>query len=182
MKTFTTNWGKNIYTFVDGFTKILHWVIQLSAILAMIALSFSGIYKLIMAFMFFNDIYVFLKEILHSLEILFIAPIPILITFSYKKYVLALFNPSQSESVSNSKKFEEVINPFEAEKAFITSIIGITSTFILGLFFELLSIQSKTEANINLSVSCDFILIFGLAFVFLIIQIFLYRFISKSHL
>jgi len=181
MKIFITKSGKNVFIFVEGLTKILHWLIQLIAILSMIILSFAGIYKLFIAFYQFSNIYEFLKELLHSLEILFIAPIPILITYSFKKYVLALFNSSIPDFDTKFNMFSKTINSYEAEKAFITSIIGITSTFILGLFIELLAVNSNNGVNTELSVSHDFILILSLAFVFLVLQILLYRFISKSN-
>lgn len=181
MKIFETERGKRVFVFVESYTKIIHLLIQLLAILAMIALSFAGLYKLVVAFAFFGNIYDFLKELLHSLEILFIAPIPILIIYSYKKYVLALFNSNGSSDDSSYNIFEKIFNSNEAEKAFITSIIGITSTFILGLFIELLSVKNDggNSINVELLVSNDFILTIVLAFVFLIIQLILFKLITK---
>lgn len=195
MKNFNTTAGKKTNSFIEGIVKLLFYIIQLIAIFSMIVLCGKGFTYLFMSIWNFTDVYGFLKDILHALEILFIAPIPVLITFSFQNYIFAIFpndeNTDESKNL-NLSKFHSIINPQESKQAFITSLIGITSTYLLGLFIELLTIKVPMdpkipegsyhiEINEKLIVSNDLILILIFISIFLVIQILLFKLISSKH-
>lgn len=173
-----TNLGRNVSNSVEFSTKLFQWLIQIVAIIAMIALCMAGFVKLWHSFSLFSDTYLFLQEVLHSLEILFISPLPILIIYSYKPYILELFPSNTSMSFKG-----EFISQSSAEIAFVSSLIGITSTFVIGKLIELLN-YTKPDINTQeftpaLS-NCEIFITIGLALIFLIIQIFLFRFLSHK--
>jgi len=173
MAVFKTKFGQFVYRSIEGLTKLFQWLIQSVAIISMVVLFSIGFLKLWVSVYRYKEIYLFLRDILHSLEILFIAPIPVLIVFSFKKYLMSIFNTE----ILNLTKVDKIITTIEAKKAFITSLIGITSTFILGIFIDHLSGNNKE--NIYLFLSNDYLIILTLAILFLIIQIILFYIISK---
>jgi len=142
-----------------------------------------------------NDTNILLVKLLHALEFFFISPIPTLILFSFRHYVLSIFpilNNNQNENndeeslkqtegkprikshariTQKIKKINE-ISPEMAERAFISSLIGITSTFFLGKLID--AFKCPDEFSVN-----GFYL-FSLLIIFLAVQIFFYRVLSKE--
>jgi len=181
--------GGKIKLFLGALAKIPQIIIQSVSLLAMAIFSVAGLYKLFLSFYNFPNIYLFLKEILHSLEILFIAPIPVLIIFSFRKYITMAFPPNVTKTEESAFTFiEKAIDAIEAKKAFITSIIGITSTFLLGLFLDLLSKNNSEAGNVDdgqqyfsIEISNSFIFLIVCLLVFLIIQIILFHLLNKKH-
>lgn len=103
---------------------------------------------------------ILIKKCLTSFELLFIAPIPILVVFAFKtiigKTYPDIFN--KAEEVP-----ENTLQLVLAKKTFISSIIGVLSTFILGMFIK--------DGNVELEKTILFL-------VFLFILIIYYKFLS----
>jgi len=112
----------------------------------------AGVYEFVEAFCHYwgnHDAIKLLIDILHSLEFFFIAPIPALIVFSFKRYILAFFPNTVSvnideaasagagtDQISVKKEKRNPITPEHAERAFIASLIGVSATFLLGKAIE----------------------------------------------
>mgnify|MGYP006870824391 CR=1 FL=1 len=75
----------------------------------------------------------FVKNTLTSFELLFVAPIPILIVFAFKTIMVKIF-PTQFDETEFDPK--NLLRLDLAKKTFISSIIGILSTFILSIFLQ----------------------------------------------
>jgi len=117
----------------------------------------------------------FIKGLLSSFEIFFLAPIPLLIIASFKRIVIKMFPVDVKIHPSITK---DMISEIDAKKTFISSLIGVTSTLILGQFIEIIS-WNRIDSGSNFSVATDFFFILILSIAFLFIQIFLYSILSK---
>jgi len=123
-----------------------------------------------------------IKDLLSSFEILFLAPIPLLIIASFKRIIIKMY-PIDVKIHPTIKK--DMISELDAKKTFISSLIGVTATFILGQFIELFTENRLNSSDINqksLIQSDYFYILFYiliLMIIFLLIQIFLYSILSK---
>ncbi|MBK6544586.1 MAG: hypothetical protein IPG12_04860 [Saprospiraceae bacterium] len=76
---------------------------------------------------------VFIKKALTSFELLFVAPIPILIVFAFKAIMVRIYPSYFNEPEDDPKN---LLKLDLAKKTFISSIIGVLATFILGIFLS----------------------------------------------
>ncbi len=76
---------------------------------------------------------ILIKKCLTSFELLFIAPIPILVVFAFKSIISKtypnIFNKAEEAP-------ENTLQLVLAKKTFISSIIGVLATFTLGIFLS----------------------------------------------
>ena len=114
----------------------------------------------------------------NSFEIFFLAPIPILIIASFKRIIVKMFPLNIKMHPFETK---DMISEEIAKKTFISSLIGVTSTFLLGKFIEIISLVPEESSYSNFTLSYDYVYLLILALVFLLLQIFLYLILSKSH-
>lgn len=117
----------------------------------------------------------FVKGLLSSLEIFFLAPIVLLIISSFKRIIIKMYPLNVKIHPTESL---DMINEMDAKKTFISSLIGVTSTFILGQLIESLTTGSAAK---EFQASKDFYFILLLSIAFLIIQIVLYSILSSHH-
>jgi len=169
---------------IGRYVKRVYVFIQVLAIILMCALFAIGFIDISLSFMQFRHPYSFLRELLHSLEILFIAPIPVLIVFSFRKLIILSFPPKIVEDAKPEgqniieKLFDTHVNEDIAKKAFISSIIGVMSTYLLGIFIKLLT-PNEEQVSSMLHVSHDFINILAFYLLFILAMILLYFMISN---
>ena len=121
----------------------------------------------------YPEFYSLIKGLLSSFELFFMAPIPILIIFSHRANIDIIFYDFLP------KQNKPFLSDVKAKKGFISSIIGILSTFILGVFFDFFS---KDSSNRNALFEKHFwywfIIIISLL-IFLAILIFYYNLLSN---
>ncbi|MFC0514624.1 hypothetical protein ACFFGT_10445 [Mucilaginibacter angelicae] len=138
--------------FKNGFTIVLYLMILLA--IPILGVGFFGIlFAVIHYFQGEGDQNKLLFESLHFLEFFFIAPLPALIFFSFKDYIRSIFfnleraeeaekeNEETTDSLKDheerrSKAILNSINPEVAEKALVSSLTGVTSSFILSKLVE----------------------------------------------
>jgi len=75
----------------------------------------------------------FVKSALTSFELLFLAPIPILIVFAFKAIMIKIFPGFFKEPEDDPKN---LLKLDFAKKTFISSMVGVLATFILGVFLN----------------------------------------------
>lgn len=121
----------------------------------------------------FNEL---IRGILSTCELFFISPILILIVASFKKFISKIY-PLEIKMHPNEVKC--LISENLAKKTFISSLIGITSTFLLGQFISIFSQFKSIDTINNFEFSLGFISILILSLLFLLILIFLYKFVSN---
>ena len=173
MDRIKTKAGKIIRTKVANVARAIQFGSECIAIAALCALCVVGFIDLFIGFWYFLNEFKFINKVLHALEILFIAPIPILIVYSFRKYILSVA-PLDPEDVDESASLIlRIITAEVAKKAFITSLIGITSTFILSRLFAVLTPKAAVEENIQ--INAVFFIGMGFALIFLCILIYLYN-------
>ena len=123
-----------------------------------------------------SEFYTLVKGLLSSFELFFMAPIPFLIIFSHRRNISQAFAdilPVQNARVD--------LDEVKAKKGFISSIIGILSTFILGIFFEFFSKTSEKSSE-NQMFETHFwycFIIISMLFLFLTILILYYKLLSN---
>lgn len=119
----------------------------------------------------------FIKGLLSSFEIFFLSPIPLLIIASFKRIIIKMYPIDVKVHPVITK---DMISEIDAKKTFISSLIGVTATFILGQFIETTNIDSNQPVS-KIVISNGFFLFLILTIVFLVILIFLYYILSKTH-
>ena len=109
------------------------------------------------------DITLVLKGIFGTCEFFFISPIPLLIVATFKKLFTKIY--PRDFKVSDIEK-KALISENTAKKTFISSLLGVTSTFILSQFIILLQ---DSKGNI---------LMLFLVLIFQLILVYLYKVVS----
>jgi ABC-type multidrug transport system fused ATPase/permease subunit len=104
------------------------------------------------------------------------APIPFLIIFSQRTNVIKVFGEFL-EPIQQEAKFN--LTEDKAKKGFISSLIGVVSTFILSYFIEILKNGSDLGKFISSSYFWNFFSLLTLLFLFLIILIYYYQYLSN---
>ena len=103
------------------------------------------------------------KKSLSSFELLFVAPIPILVIYAFRTTMTRIYPGFFKDPEDDPKNMLQL---GDAKKTFISSMIGVLAIFILGQFFE-----------IHNFLMYDFVKI-TLLFTFLVILILYYKLLS----
>lgn len=122
-----------------------------------------------------GDFEALLRGILSAFEIFFLSPIPLLIIASFKGIIIKMY-PIDVKIHPTATK--DMIQELDAKKTFISSLIGVTSTLLLGQLIEGLSGNSADMTRTGFSATNDYFWLLGLALAFLIIQIVLYAILA----
>lgn len=121
------------------------------------------------------DFYVLIKGILSSFELFFMAPIPFLVIFSHRRNINQAFSDIRPVIQKTALDLDEI----KAKKGFISSIIGILSTFILGIFFEYFSKNDEDRFVLFETNFWPCFMMVCLLFLFMIILILYYKLLSN---
>ena len=150
---------------------------NIAALISFILIIFGAIVfcKSIFDYCFANSdsalkFYSLLKGLLSSLELFFMAPIPFLIVFSHRRNINQAFadlRPVQRSGID--------LDEIKAKKGFISSLIGILSTFILSMFFEILSNNPESIEIISNEHFWRIFSIICMLFLFLTVLIIYYK-------
>lgn len=119
------------------------------------------------------EFYSLIKDLLASFELFFMAPIPFLIIFSHKHNIDVVFY----DIIPNQRKV--FLDETSAKKGFISSIIGIISTFTLGVFFEFFSKENNKRNELFENHFWYCFIMICMLFIFLTILIFYYKHLSN---
>ena len=119
------------------------------------------------------DFELLIRNFLTAFEIFFLAPLPILIVASVKPLIFRLYPQTAKATVLS--RFGDMITEIDAKKTFISSLIGVTSTFFLGQLIDRLTMQRVT-AQLSLT---EFLLVGVFVILFLVMQITLYSIIAS---
>ena len=122
-----------------------------------------------------HNFQVFIRGILGSFEIFFLSPIALLIISSFKRIIIKMY---PLEVKVHPTEALDMISEIDTKKTFISSLIGVTSTFILGQLIECFGGQNGHSREFT--ASKDFYMVLGVAILFLVIQVGLY-YILSSH-
>jgi hypothetical protein len=156
---------KKLIESFNAASKFALWIVIFFALVIMGTLVVLAFIKICQALFLYNDPLTFLPALLHGFEYLFAAPIPLIILFSFVDYLFRVF-PKIDVTVAGS-----TMDSLLAEKVFVSSIIGVTSTFIIAKLIELYNQKAAIQPSQN-----NLIL---LALLFLAIEITFFMIISK---
>lgn len=169
-----------------GTLQLVYIIFEYFSILLFSVILLFGFFKFISSIFafFFNDhkfdYEAFTTNILSAFELFFLSPIPLLIIASFKGVIIKMYpnNVKVHPTIAS-----DMIKEMDAKKTFISSLIGVTSTFILGQFIESLTASGDKNGNSitsSFNATRDYFVLIVLAIVFLVILIVLY-YILTSH-
>jgi uncharacterized membrane protein YqhA len=159
-------------TIASIIVKVAFNLSTLIAVLLFIPLLITGFYEFVMSFYKFlngHDAVGLLTDLLHSFEFFFLAPLPLMVVYSFRDYILTVFPLENGSKTAEIEK--SAITPEVAERAFIGSLIGASSTFLLSKIIDLLQ-----EACIS---DQKQLLLLSVLIIFILLQIFFYHTVSK---
>lgn len=159
---------KAMIRFLNGFSKLFLWIAIGFAVILMVVLNGMAFYNVGHALLDFNNAETFLPEILHAFEYFFVSPIALIILFSCKDYLLDIFPKADGDDKELTGR---TVDSLLAEKVFISSIIGVTSTFILSKLIALFNSNGGIENNK--------LYLLLIAICFLILEVLFFRDISS---
>lgn len=161
-------------------TQIFAEGLSIFSFIVMVLISFTlfgaALYRLVISM----NAHDFVKNLLSSFELLFIAPIPLLVVFSFKRYIIKMF---PLEIHLSQLERDHLMDEVVAKKIFISSMIGVIATFTLGLFIEAMSTDHHPDHTFLTITSTPLIsiLVIVLMMLFLLILIYYYKVLSNHH-